>query len=286
MSARRPNARQPAPGTAKAPRNDSPNAFGMRSRMIAGAVLAAALLIGCGGWAATAHLDGAVVANGSVKVDRNLKAIQHRDGGIVKAISIREGDIVRKGQVLIALEDVQTRAELSIVRSQVSELTARRARFWRSAIHLNISRSRRILPMRDLSGSSHQRRTRLFHGNRTNRRSQTEQLEFQITAVGRGAQRTRSTTQGKGERARSDRSGAGQAEATIQQRTDRKHPYLFDRARAGEDDRRAGWHRSFNCPRQGAYERDPRADHRYRAKCPHRSAARAQRGRSKASGGQ
>ena len=92
--------------------NDAQNAFGMRTRMIAGAGLAAALVIGFGGWAAMAHLDGAVIANGSVKVDRNLKAIQHRDGGIVKAISIREGDTVRKGQVLIALEDVQTRAEL------------------------------------------------------------------------------------------------------------------------------------------------------------------------------
>ena len=128
MSARQPNGR-PLPTSAVTARPSGPqNAFGMRSRMIAGAGLAAALLFGFGGWAVTAHLDGAVVANGAVKVDRNLKAIQHRDGGIVKTISIREGDTVRKGQVLIALEDVQTRAELSIVRSQVSELSARRAR--------------------------------------------------------------------------------------------------------------------------------------------------------------
>ena len=188
MSARRPNARQPAPSTAKAPLNDSPNAFGMRSRMIAGAVLAAALLIGCGGWAATAHLDGAVVANGSVKVDRNLKAIQHRDGGIVKAISIREGDIVRKGQVLIALEDVQTRAELSIVRSQVSELTARRARLLAERDTLEqIPFPQEFAEAGPILEALINGETRLFDGNRTNRRSQTEQLEFQVKQLGRGA---------------------------------------------------------------------------------------------------
>ncbi len=88
----------------------------------------AALLVGCGGWAATAHLNGAVIVNGAVKVDRNLKAVQHRDGGIVKEIRVREGDAVRKGQILIGLDDMQTRAELSIVQSQVVELTGRRAR--------------------------------------------------------------------------------------------------------------------------------------------------------------
>src|ERR1041384_5139690 len=98
MSERRPNARQPAAGNGSAPLADPHHVFGLRSRMVAGAALAAMLLIGCGGWAATAQLDGAVMANGSVKVDRNLKAIQHRDGGIVKAIHIREGDIVRRGQ--------------------------------------------------------------------------------------------------------------------------------------------------------------------------------------------
>ncbi len=185
MSARQPDGRAPPTSFVTARLNEPQNAFGMRSRMIAGASLAAALLIGCGGWAATAHLDGAVVANGAVKVDRNLKAIQHRDGGIVKAISIREGDTVRKGQVLIALEDVQTRAELSIVRSQISELTTRRARLLAERDSLErIPFPQDFADAGPILAALINGETRLFHGNRTNRRSQTEQLEFQVKQLG------------------------------------------------------------------------------------------------------
>ncbi len=58
------------------------------------------LVIGCGTWARLAKLEGAVIATGSIKVDQNLKEIQHRDGGIVKTLSIRQGDFVKEGQVL------------------------------------------------------------------------------------------------------------------------------------------------------------------------------------------
>jgi len=170
---------------AKRRRVDGETSFGMRSRMVIGGALALALLVGCGGWAATAYLDGAVIANGTVKVDRNLKAVQHRDGGIVKAISIREGDMVRKGQILIALEDVQTRAELSIVRSQISELTARRARLQAERDSLeHIPFPEKFAEVEPSLAAIVNGETRLFHGNRTNRRSQTEQLEFQVAQLG------------------------------------------------------------------------------------------------------
>ena len=166
-------------------RRDAESAFGTGSRMVVGTALAVALLAVCGGWAAMAHLDGAVIANGVVKVDRNLKAIQHRDGGMIKIIAIREGDAVRKGQVLIALDDFQTRAELSIVRTQVAELSARRARLLAERDSLNDLRFPEHLA--SLEGSVAaiiNGETRLFHGNRTHRESQTEQLEFQVTQLG------------------------------------------------------------------------------------------------------
>ena len=86
------------------------------------------LVVGMRRLAVLAQLSGAIVATGSVKVDRNLKAIQHRDGGIVSEIAVREGDFVRQDQVLLRLDDVQTRAEMSIIRSQIDELIGRRAR--------------------------------------------------------------------------------------------------------------------------------------------------------------
>ena len=102
--------------------------FRLWPRVLSGLALVALLAIGCGGWAALARLEGAVVAAGTVKVDQNLKEVQHRDGGIVKTLAIRQGDLVREGQVLAALDDVQIKAELLIVRSQLGEAMGRQAR--------------------------------------------------------------------------------------------------------------------------------------------------------------
>src|SRR3712207_2524084 len=93
--------------------------FRLGSRVTAGTALGALLVVGCGGWAAVAQINGSVIASGTVKVDQNLKVIQHRDGGIVSQIAVREGDFVKAGQILLRLDDVQTKAELSIVRSQL-----------------------------------------------------------------------------------------------------------------------------------------------------------------------
>src|SRR5258708_18370339 len=97
-------------------------------RVVGGLALVVLLVAGCGGWAAIAQLEGAVVASGIVRVDQNLKEVQHRDGGIVKALAIRQGDLVREGQVLATLDDVQIKAELLIVRSQLGEALGRQAR--------------------------------------------------------------------------------------------------------------------------------------------------------------
>mgnify|MGYP003119976772 CR=1 FL=1 len=87
------------------------------------------LLVGVvGGWAATATLTGAVIAPGTVAVGQHVKEVQHRDGGIVGEIAVQEGDFVEAGEVLLRLSDVETRAERSIVLSQLYELQGRAAR--------------------------------------------------------------------------------------------------------------------------------------------------------------
>ena len=102
--------------------------FGLGPRVVVGTLVIAALVLGVGGWAVTAKLAGAVISPGQVVVDDNLKAVQHRDGGIVSEIPIREGDVVQAGQVLLRLDDVQSRAELAIMRSQMLDLSIRKAR--------------------------------------------------------------------------------------------------------------------------------------------------------------
>lgn len=97
-------------------------------RIVVGLGLVALLFVGFGGWAASSSLSSAIIAPGRVVVDSSNKKIQHPTGGIVKEILVKNGDRVEAGDVLLRLDDTQTRATLGIVRSQIVELTARKAR--------------------------------------------------------------------------------------------------------------------------------------------------------------
>ncbi|MFK3776574.1 HlyD family type I secretion periplasmic adaptor subunit [Agrobacterium sp. NPDC089420] len=88
----------------------------------------ALMVFGVGGWAATANLSGAVIGTGTVVVDGNVKRIQHREGGIVGEITVRNGAIVKSGDLLIRLDATVTRANLAIVAKQMAQLGARRMR--------------------------------------------------------------------------------------------------------------------------------------------------------------
>jgi HlyD family type I secretion membrane fusion protein len=154
------------------------NSFGLGSRVIVGAILVLALAGGCGAWAATSSLSGAIIAPGVLRVTQHLKELQHRDGGTVAEIAVRAGDTVTKGQVLIRLDDVQIRSERQIVRSELSELQARTAR---------LSAERDMLPAiafpADTPAEIVQGESRLFDGNRLGLQRRTEQLELQIGQI-------------------------------------------------------------------------------------------------------
>ena len=90
--------------------------------VIVGGVLA------LGGWAALAPLSGAVIAPGYVKVDLNRKVVQHQEGGIVRAIRVRDGDKVKEGQELLVLDDVRIDAQLDLLRTQLDGERAKAAR--------------------------------------------------------------------------------------------------------------------------------------------------------------
>jgi HlyD family secretion protein len=159
--------------------------FRLGSHVVAGSALAILLVAGFGGWAASAQLNGAVIGQGSVKVDQNLKEVQHRDGGIVQSIAVRQGDTVTEGQVLFRLDDVQTRAELSIIQSQLAEHLGRRARLVAERDSLRgITFPPTLQQLAEEARDIVHGETRLFEGNRANRESRKEQLEIGIVQSG------------------------------------------------------------------------------------------------------
>lgn len=81
-----------------------------------------------GSWATFAPLDSAALATGVVTVKNYRKTVQHLEGGIVKAIHVRDGDQVQAGDVLLELDGTQTLAELEMVRSQLIAAQAQEAR--------------------------------------------------------------------------------------------------------------------------------------------------------------
>lgn len=80
------------------------------------------------GWAAFAPLDAGAYAQGVVTVSGNRQAVQHRDGGTISALHVREGDKVVKGQILLEISAGELRATERSLTTQTLGLLATRAR--------------------------------------------------------------------------------------------------------------------------------------------------------------
>jgi membrane fusion protein, protease secretion system len=79
------------------------------------------LLIGFGGfllWAGFAPLDEGVPSNGSVSIDTKRKVVQHLTGGIVKEIRVKEGQLVKEGQILLTLDNSMAKAKFQEIQQR------------------------------------------------------------------------------------------------------------------------------------------------------------------------
>ena len=79
-------------------------------------------------WSALAPLGAAVIATGTVAVDGSRKSVQHLEGGVVRQILVRDGDVVEAGQVLVRLDDTVQQNALSLVQGKLDADLATEAR--------------------------------------------------------------------------------------------------------------------------------------------------------------
>ncbi len=90
-----------------------------------------ALGLGFGGfllWAALAPLDEGVPSQGMIAIDTKRKTVQHLTGGLIKDVLVREGDIVKEGQLLFRLDEAAMRANFEAARQRYIGLRAMEGR--------------------------------------------------------------------------------------------------------------------------------------------------------------
>ncbi len=96
--------------------------------MRVGIAIIALFFLGFLGWAAATPLDAGAYAQGIVAVSGNRQAVQHREGGIVTALQVIEGQAVTKGQALLKISASELVATERGLTGEVIALLAQRAR--------------------------------------------------------------------------------------------------------------------------------------------------------------
>lgn len=85
-------------------------------------------VVGAIAWAAVADIDQVSRATGQVIPSGRVQIVQSLDGGVIEAINVKEGDRVRKGQVLVRLDRVRLQAAVEEGSAKVASLKTVKAR--------------------------------------------------------------------------------------------------------------------------------------------------------------
>lgn len=102
----------------------------LRQPIVLGAWIVGLLVVGLGLWAAVTPLSSGVTAPAEVRVESNRKTLRAaREGGTIRQILVREGQLIRAGQPLILFNDVEARAAVDVFQNQYDSLLAQNARF-------------------------------------------------------------------------------------------------------------------------------------------------------------
>ena len=177
----------------------------VRGVVLWGAIVVLATFGGFGGWALTAQLAGAVVAEGTVKVLTSRKSVQTLEGGVVEQILVKNGEQVKQGQILVVLNKTQAEASYSInqlqydtTRAAVARLRAEREglaeiEFPEDLIRLANAGNTEVQELMDGQMTLKQARQESLDGQAILIHERIAQLENEI--VGIEAQKTAKSTQ-------------------------------------------------------------------------------------------
>lgn len=100
----------------------------VRGPALIGVLLIGVFFVGFGVWATVVPLAGGAIAPGIIGPDGSRRTVQHLEGGIIRELHVRDGDVVEKGQPLLVLESVQPKASHDLHLKQQRSLRITMAR--------------------------------------------------------------------------------------------------------------------------------------------------------------
>jgi adhesin transport system membrane fusion protein len=93
-----------------------------------GVLALATMLAAAGLWAANAAVSEFTIGQGKVIPASKVQVVQNLEGGIVRAIAVREGQTVKKGDLLLSIDPTAPGAQLGEAREKAAALSATIAR--------------------------------------------------------------------------------------------------------------------------------------------------------------
>lgn len=92
-----------------------------------------ACVIGLITWMAFAEIDEITRGQGKVVPSGQNQVVQNLEGGIVQELLVREGDVVKKGQILLKIDNKSFESSLGESEVKISELLAKKIRLFAQA---------------------------------------------------------------------------------------------------------------------------------------------------------
>lgn len=152
----------------------------VRGYMVGGLAVVIVMIGGAGVWASFTEIAGAVIATGVVVVESSVKKVQHPTGGVVGEILVKNGNVVKAGDIVMRLDETVTRANLKLIERQLDEVAVRGARYNAERDGLQEVSTPAAFLKRDSETDAHKilasERT-LFDSRRESREGQKSQLK-------------------------------------------------------------------------------------------------------------
>ncbi len=154
--------------------------------ILSGLTVLAVFSLGVVLWMVYVPLKNVISAQGEVVFKNKRQPVQHLEGGIVKSILVRDGDMVQAGQPLIVLESKQILPVVTMIQEQNLAETAQMARVEAESKDLKAIQFHPSLTSRAREPSVAriiQAEEKLFYARRESSQHQIELLRLQISQL-------------------------------------------------------------------------------------------------------